>query len=224
MNPFRVLCIAISGIALSALFAMQTCGKLTNVRARKSVAEVLFTNDLSGCCMNNRKECNNKYCMSRIYSAYENHIDSAKSLVCVAIYMFTNHRICAALLRAHKRGVVVRIVTETKAFHASKGKASELIAAGEHQNVAVSFFVGYVVIAGALLALQSTGVPVRINGAFESSLMHHKFCLIDVTLNEKFDAQNKHPERGLLLNGSLNWTNSVSEIPTKNKELCTMFI
>lgn len=53
------------------------------------------------------------------------------------------------------------------------------------------------------------GIAVRVN-IDDASLMHHKFVLIDVNPNEKFDTKNKHPFEGLLVTGSLNWTNNVS--------------
>lgn len=56
--------------------------------------------------------------------------------------------------------------------------------------------------------LNFPGVAVRIN-VEDASLMHHKFCLIDVTTNEACDSKNKHPFGGLLITGSLNWTNNV---------------
>lgn len=54
-----------------------------------------------------------------------------------------------------------------------------------------------------------TGVAVRIAGDGEK-LMHNKFYLIDVLVDEtKFPEKNQHSSNGLLINGSLNWTTNV---------------
>lgn len=42
----------------------------------------------------------------------EYHINSANSSICIAMYMFTNQRICDAIIRAHKRGVIVRTIMD----------------------------------------------------------------------------------------------------------------
>lgn len=60
-----------------------------------------------------------------------------------------------------------------------------------------------------LVHLFKPGVDVRVVGDGEK-YMHNKFCLIDVTHNEKYSELNQHPTGGLLINGSLNWTGGVS--------------
>lgn len=39
--------------------------------------------------------------------------------------------------------------------------------------------------------------------------MHHKFCLVDVLENESGEVENSHPVKGVLINGSMNWTANV---------------
>lgn len=41
--------------------------------------------------------------------------------------------------------------------------------------------------------------------------MHNKFCLIDVLNGEDGFNENNHPNNGLLINGSLNWTTNVTD-------------
>lgn len=55
------------------------------------------------------------------------------------------------------------------------------------------------------------GVAVRVAGD-GNNYMHNKFCLIDVTLNEKDFNENAHPTKGLVMTGSLNWTSNVSTV------------
>lgn len=123
----KTICTYVSGGLLSALFAHQIYKLFKKLCTRKnSMAEVLFTNDQSGCCMNKRENCNNRYCMSRVYDRFEYHIDSAKLLICIAIYMFTNDRICDAIIRAQKRGVIIRVIIDKKGYHATSSKGRDL--------------------------------------------------------------------------------------------------
>lgn len=50
---------------------------------------------------------------------------------------------------------------------------------------------------------------MKITGDAES-LMHHKFCIIDVLYDETTLTVNNHPLNGVLITGSLNWTLNVS--------------
>ncbi len=77
-------------------------------------------------------------------------IDSARRSVLVAVYSFTSDQIADALIRAHRRGVEVRVVIEA-------GQA----------NVRGSEYT----------RLRDAGVSVRIDG--NSGLMHHKFVVVD---------------------------------------------
>ena len=78
-------------------------------------------------------------------------IASAKSNIRVAAYGFTSKPIALALLKAHKRGVDVRIVLD-------KSNASARYSTGTF--------------------LANQGVPIRINHRY--AIMHHKFIVIDV--------------------------------------------
>lgn len=65
-------------------------------------------------------------------------------------------------------------------------------------------------------------IPVRIAGTGEQ-IMHNKFCLIDVLTDEKSIIENAHPQNGLLINGSMNWTLNVSnKWSSVNQEQRTM--
>ncbi|MDJ0273830.1 MAG: phospholipase D family protein [Aigarchaeota archaeon] len=77
-------------------------------------------------------------------------IDSAKSRVLVAVYSFTSDPIAEALIRAHQRGVEVRVVIERQQAD---------VRGSEYQR------------------LKSAGIDVRLDG--NSELMHHKFVVID---------------------------------------------
>lgn len=76
------------------------------------------------CCSQNdassttNKNCQ-KYCMGKLLVKIMNCIDAAKSSICIAMYNFSNHRIADCVLRAHRRGVKVRLVID-KSMSASK--------------------------------------------------------------------------------------------------------
>jgi len=77
-------------------------------------------------------------------------IDSAQQGVLVAVFSFTSNPLADALIRAHRRGVEVRVVIEM-----------------EQANVRGSEYE----------RLRSAGVAVRLDG--NSDLMHHKFMVVD---------------------------------------------
>ena len=77
-------------------------------------------------------------------------IDSARQSVLVAVFSFTSNPLADALIRAHRRGVEVRVVIEM-----------------EQANVRGSEYE----------RLRSAGVAVRLDG--NSDLMHHKFMVVD---------------------------------------------
>lgn len=72
------------------------------------------------CCNPNDRNMNpgnncRKYCMGKLLLKIMNRINDARSSICVAMYNFSNHRIADCLLRAHRRGVKVRLVTDKSA-------------------------------------------------------------------------------------------------------------
>ncbi len=77
-------------------------------------------------------------------------IDSAQRSVLVAVYVFTSDPLADALIRAHQRGVEVRVVIERGE---AEGRGSEYE------------------------RLKSAGILIRLDG--NSGLMHHKFMVID---------------------------------------------
>lgn len=55
------------------------------------------------------------------------------------------------------------------------------------------------------------GIPVRsLVCENPHTLMHHKYCVIDVFEGETKFKENLHPSNGLVMSGSMNWTMSVS--------------
>ena len=79
-------------------------------------------------------------------------IDNAKETIDVAIYSFTSKSILKALLRAHERGVKVRVVMDESG--------------AKNRGSAYPYLVKY-------------GIPVRVKRGTGGGLMHHKYAIID---------------------------------------------
>ncbi|XP_055298904.1 mitochondrial cardiolipin hydrolase-like [Sitodiplosis mosellana] len=112
------------------------------------------------CCNPNDRNMNpgnncRKYCMGKLLLKIMNRINGAKSSICVAMYNFSNHRLADCLLRAHRRGVKIRLVTDKSTCESGENKTQAK-------------------------RLKDAGISVRISGE-DDKLMHHKFCLIDGT-------------------------------------------
>lgn len=97
---------------------------------KTNVSEALFTSNESGCCQTYDSKCKNPYCSEVLFNRIVQHIDQAKSIICLAVYIFTSKKLYEAILRAHKRGVVVRIIIEKSMYHSTESKARDLEYAG----------------------------------------------------------------------------------------------
>lgn len=83
----------------------------TERKKRKEIFEVHFTNIEGGCCFRSKKGCDKPNCAKRIEQRIIHHIDRAHSLICLAMFMLNHRAFHEALLRAKKRGVLIRLVT-----------------------------------------------------------------------------------------------------------------
>ena len=124
----------------------------------------------------------------------EKLILSSERTIHIAMYIFTNTILASALKSVHEKGVKIYVIVD----HTMEAATGTQI-----QN------------------LKQNGVAVKI---CYSSTLHHKFCLIDVPYkNDSFEtlrgssqisqiiASNElrqviFPRNGLLISGSLNWT------------------
>lgn len=98
------------------------------IKFTKSHHEVYFV--MMGnpeCCNPNDRNMNpgpncRKYCMGKCLMKIMNRINGAKSSICIAMYNFSNHRIADCILRAHRRGVKIRMVTDKSACENGENK------------------------------------------------------------------------------------------------------
>ncbi|XP_031639957.1 mitochondrial cardiolipin hydrolase-like [Contarinia nasturtii] len=96
-----------------------------------------------------------KYCMGKLLKKIMDRINSAKHSICIAMYNFSNHRIADCVLRAHRRGVKVRLIIDKSMSESNESKTQAK-------------------------RLKDAGIHVKVSGEGDK-LMHHKFCLIDGT-------------------------------------------
>jgi phosphatidylserine/phosphatidylglycerophosphate/cardiolipin synthase-like enzyme len=132
---------------------------------------------------------------------------SARKTIHIAMYIFTNRKLAEALMTARENGVEVYVIVD-HSMEAASGTQVH--------------------------ALNEKGVHVKI---CHDNTLHHKFCLIDApSKNEIFLPAKKAiandkprqifvPNNGILINGSLNWTqegltnNYENIIVTSNKAI-----
>lgn len=129
INPYLKYAAYILGAAASAELLAHFYSKYL-LRRKTEICEVMFLNEKSGCCWTQKKDCTNKYCMSRVIDRIEHEIDSASKIICIAMYMFTNQRFCDAVIRAKKRGVIVRIIMDYSQRGATGSKLKDFEKAG----------------------------------------------------------------------------------------------
>lgn len=80
--------------------------------------------------------CKNDHCKGKLSNKIIQHIESANHLICIAMYMNSMNQITSAIMRAHKRGITIRIITDQSMIGSSNSKINELQRVGEllHNN------------------------------------------------------------------------------------------
>lgn len=79
------------------------------------------------------KKCK-KYCNGKLLKQIMDRINTAKTSILIAMYNFSNHRLADCVLRAHRRGVKVRLIIDRSMGEntESKTQAKRLKDAGEY--------------------------------------------------------------------------------------------
>lgn len=102
------------------------------------------------------------------------HLNSARYSLDICMYVFTNSDLTNAILKLHFKGVKVRIIIDADmVFSAGSGTRK----------------------------LEKQGIPIRWMKSV--NLMHHKFCIVDASV----DSSEVAPVTPLVIMGSMNWTN-----------------
>ncbi|KAJ8978224.1 hypothetical protein NQ317_016375 [Molorchus minor] len=99
-----------------------------------------------------RKECGD-YCSYTHLETLLKFISSAKISICLCMYTFTLKQINMELIRAHKNGIKIRIITDRVMAQTDISKFN-------------------------ISKLKEIGIPCKVQQSYQS-MMHHKFCVID---------------------------------------------
>lgn len=105
--------------------------------SQKKLNEVLFTNNSSGCCsvFDPGFLCENRYCKGKNEARLIKLINSARISICLSMYIFTCKSLANAIVEAHARGVVVRIITDTSMLYSSNSQAHFFSQMGNINNI-----------------------------------------------------------------------------------------
>ncbi len=86
------------------------------------------------------------------------HMSKARTKIRIAVYQLTDKDIVNALILAHKRGVILEIITDQSCLYSRYEKITDL---------------------------RRLGVPIHVYGGKYYSIMHNKFFVFENTLNGK---------------------------------------
>lgn len=76
-------------------------------------------------------KCSHKYCRAKTVREIIRNIDSARHLVCLCMYQISIDLFSEALIKAKKRGVKIRIITDKVMIESSNSKIIKLERAGK---------------------------------------------------------------------------------------------
>ncbi|XP_032590265.1 mitochondrial cardiolipin hydrolase [Drosophila grimshawi] len=170
-------------------------GKLIRdqLKPQRELHEVFMFNELRYQCLQEHRKhnqagtkcvCTNEYCVDRLVDQIVQELGRAKYSIDLAMFTLNSVSLERALLAAHRRGVIVRIIL-------NKYSSSYDLSA-------------------AISRMITLGVLVRT--VTSRYIMHHKFCVIDGCVRVEQICQRRRrsfgPPQPTLINGSLNWTDS----------------
>ncbi|XP_037880572.1 mitochondrial cardiolipin hydrolase-like isoform X1 [Glossina fuscipes] len=134
--------------------------------------------------------CANPYCMGSNIDRIVDLLNATKYSIDLAMFVLTSVKISKALVKAYKRGVIIRIIIDNDGAYSTNSQC------------------GY---------LMNQDIAIRLNSHLNGRLMHHKFCILDSPSSAKYllKKQNnltKHTLKeinnisSILMMGSANWT------------------
>lgn len=98
------------------------------------INEVFFLNNESLCCNGKREAtCTNNYCKAIVIDRIVELLDAAQQSISFCMYMFSVEELSIAIIKAHKRGVYVRAIADSKGF-AAHSHMRKLSDAGKYIN------------------------------------------------------------------------------------------
>lgn len=97
---------------LAVAITKLTYDKIIELRNRRHVKKVWFSDSASGCC--GEANCPNPKCFAKNLKEITTLIDESQHSICMALYTFNLDSVRESLISAKRRGVQVRIITTTK--------------------------------------------------------------------------------------------------------------
>lgn len=120
---------ALIGSAL-AFKVLKACWDFFNTA--NDINEVIFSNSRSACCTDKRNSnCTSTYCMAKHIGRIVEIINAAQQSISLYMYMFTLKELSVAIIRAHERGVYVRVIAEQSMAYSSGSQMRYLSDAGK---------------------------------------------------------------------------------------------
>lgn len=95
------------------------------------ISDGLQCHELNAMDVNESITCKNQNCKAKLLQKIVKHIDGAKHLICIEMYMCTMEFLSNALKRAHKRGVNIRFITDRSMLGTSNSQVHKLEEAGK---------------------------------------------------------------------------------------------
>ncbi|XP_033187310.1 mitochondrial cardiolipin hydrolase isoform X2 [Bombus vancouverensis nearcticus] len=122
-------------------------------KSKHDISEVMFFTNESILCRTHfttEMTCPKNNCPVRYLRHIESYMNNAKQSLDVCMYMFTCHSLSNAIVNAHKRGVLVRIIMDRQM--------------GSNDAAQTALFY-------------NNGIAIRL--ICQDGLMHHKFMIVD---------------------------------------------
>lgn len=96
---------------------------------RNEVNEVLFMRQCDVCMPPKNTDCDIKYCFNNTFREMKSFIDGAQHSLYICMNVFTSTQLSEVVLRAHERGVSVKVMANYSTAYATGSQLSML-----HQN------------------------------------------------------------------------------------------
>ncbi len=143
------------------------CKQYANIKKRNEINEVIFTQhkkcpDCTPKSGNNY--CSNKYCYNYTLRQMKSFIDGAQHSLYITMNVFTNSDLGEMVLRAHERGISVKIVANESTAYASGSQIEKLHRSG-----------------GFPLSFNDLMIDMTVKSKFSFCVIRHSSSTIKVT-------------------------------------------
>ncbi|KAL9878651.1 mitochondrial cardiolipin hydrolase-like isoform 1-T1 [Glossina fuscipes fuscipes] len=165
--------------------------------------------------------CANPYCMDSNIDRIVDLLNATKYSIDLAMFVLTSVKISKALVKAYKRGVIIRILIDNDGAYSTNSQCGYLMKQDIPENLIPKCSSKVISIGFSNKPTSNdkmlNDIAIRLNSHLNGRLMHHKFCILDSPSSAKYllKKQNnltKHTLKeinnisSILMMGSANWT------------------